>query len=77
LALARVAAGLTQSQLAQRLGVKTHQIQRYEAREYEPASYARLKEIVRALGGEVRLHVSMPRRVFSTVARPPRARSFR
>jgi HTH-type transcriptional regulator / antitoxin HigA len=62
LALARVAAGLTQNQLAERVGVGAQQIQRYEAREYEPASYARLKEIVSALGVEVRLHLSMPDR---------------
>ena len=62
LALARVAAGLTQDQLAERVGVSPTQIQRYEAREYEPASYARLKEIAWALGAEVRLRVSMPNR---------------
>src|SRR5689334_22537605 len=32
---ARIAAGMTQQGLAQRLGLKTQQIQRYEATEYE------------------------------------------
>ena len=67
LALARDAAALSQSQLAERVGVRPQQIQRYEAREYEPATYARLKEIICALGVEVRLHVSMPDRKSSAL----------
>lgn len=45
----RIAAGLTQSQLAQRLGLKTQQIQKYEANDYAMASYTRLMEIAQAL----------------------------
>jgi hypothetical protein len=56
---ARVAAGLTQKQLADRLGIQEQQVQRYEAKEYEPASFARLKEIIWALGVTVQVHVSI------------------
>ena len=45
----RIAAGLTQTQLAQRLGLKTQQIQKYEANDYAMASYTRLMEIAQAL----------------------------
>ena len=47
---ARIAAGMTQEGLARRLGVKPQQVQRYEATEYESASFARIVKVVRALG---------------------------
>ena len=47
---ARIAAGMTQEGLASRLGVKTQQVQRYEATEYESASFARICKVVQALG---------------------------
>jgi ribosome-binding protein aMBF1 (putative translation factor) len=47
---ARIASGMTQEGLARRLGVKTQQIQRYEATEYESASFARIRKVVQALG---------------------------
>lgn len=47
---ARIASGMTQEGLAQRLGIKTQQIQRYEATEYESASFARVRKVVQALG---------------------------
>jgi ribosome-binding protein aMBF1 (putative translation factor) len=46
---ARIAAGLSQEQLADRLGLKAQQIQRYEATEYRSASLARVAEVVRVL----------------------------
>jgi len=46
---ARIAAGLTQKELAQRLGVKEQQIQRYEATRYASASLTRILEVARAL----------------------------
>jgi ribosome-binding protein aMBF1 (putative translation factor) len=52
---ARIAAGMTQEGLARRLGVKPQQVQRYEATEYESASFARIVKVVQALG------LSMPR----------------
>ena len=47
---ARIAAGMTQEGLARRLGVKPQQVQRYEATEYESASFARIVKVVQALG---------------------------
>lgn len=46
---ARIAAGLSQKELAERLGMPEQQIQRYEATEYESVSLARIMEIARAL----------------------------
>lgn len=57
---ARIAVGLTQRQLAERMGLKQQQIQRYEATDYESASFARISEIVDALGVEVRCDVAFP-----------------
>ena len=50
---ARIARGLSQRDLANRLGLKEQQIQRYEASEYELASFARIKNVVDALGLDV------------------------
>jgi ribosome-binding protein aMBF1 (putative translation factor) len=47
---ARIASGMTREVLAHRLGVKTQQIQRYEATEYDSASFARICKVVQALG---------------------------
>ena len=47
---ARIASGLTQRDLADRLELKEQQIQRYEASEYASASFTRIKEVVTALG---------------------------
>ena len=47
---ARIASGLTQDDLAARLGMKPQQIQRYEATDYQTASFARIQEVARALG---------------------------
>ncbi len=46
---ARIAAGLSQRELAERLGLKEQQIQRYEATNYETASLKRVLEVARAL----------------------------
>jgi ribosome-binding protein aMBF1 (putative translation factor) len=46
----RVALGLTQRDLAERLGLKEQQIQRYEATQYASASLRRIREVVDALG---------------------------
>ena len=47
---ARIARGLSQRELAQRLELKAQQIQRYEAERYASASYQRLCEVAHALG---------------------------
>lgn len=57
---ARIAAGLSQKELAQRLGLKEQQIQRYEDTEYASASFARLVEVSQALGINIREDVFLP-----------------
>ena len=47
---ARIAAGLTQRDLAERLDLKAQQIQRYEAERYASANYQRLCDVAHALG---------------------------
>lgn len=51
---ARIAGGLTQRDLAERMGLKEQQIQRYEATEYASADLARVNEVAKALGLRVR-----------------------
>lgn len=46
---ARIAAGLTQAELADQLGLKPQQIQRYEVTDYESASLDRLRQVAEAL----------------------------
>ena len=46
---ARIARGLTQRELARRVGLKEQQIQRYEATDYASASLSRIKRVVAAL----------------------------
>jgi ribosome-binding protein aMBF1 (putative translation factor) len=47
---ARIAAGLSQEQLAAKLGLKPQQVQRYEATNYQSASLERVNTIMRVLG---------------------------
>ncbi len=47
---ARIASGMSQTDLAERLNMKPQQVQRYEATDYMGASLARLIEVARALG---------------------------
>jgi len=56
----RIASGLTQKDLAGRLGLKEQQIQRYEASSYQGASLDRIKQIVAALGIRLRQQVFLP-----------------
>jgi ribosome-binding protein aMBF1 (putative translation factor) len=51
---ARIAAKLSQKALADRLGLKEQQIQRYEATDYASASLARVIEVSEALGLELK-----------------------
>ncbi|MCY4625620.1 MAG: helix-turn-helix transcriptional regulator [Chloroflexi bacterium] len=46
---ARIARGLSQRDLAQRVGLKEQQIQRYEATDYSSANLARILEVAKAL----------------------------
>lgn len=57
---ARIAAGLTQKELATRLGLKEQQVQRYEATGYSGVSLERAQAIVDALGVHIREHLTLP-----------------
>lgn len=57
---ARIAAGLTQEELAAKLGLKHQQIQRYEATDYCSASLDRISQIVRALGIKTSSTIELP-----------------
>lgn len=46
---ARIASGLSQKELAERLEMPEQQIQRYEATEYESVSFTRIMQIAEAL----------------------------
>jgi ribosome-binding protein aMBF1 (putative translation factor) len=56
----RIAAGLTQRDLAERLGLKEQQIQRYESSEYQQAKLSRILEVADTLGIEFRAQVTLP-----------------
>ncbi len=58
---ARIAAGLTQKDLANRLGLPEQQVQRYEANDYASANFSRVLEVSRALGIKVveKFHISV------------------
>ncbi len=58
---ARIAAGLTQKDLADRLGMREQQIQRYEATAYASASFTRLRQVVSALGLAAKEEFYLPR----------------
>jgi len=57
---ARIASGLSQRALAERLGLKEQQIQRYEAERFASASYQRLREIADALRVRIRNDILLP-----------------
>ncbi len=58
---ARIAAGLSQKELAERLGLKEQQVQKYEATEYTSASMARMRDVIQALGVTVMEEVALTR----------------
>ena len=49
---ARIVQGISQKELAERVGLKEQQIQRYEATDYASASLSRIREIVSGLYGK-------------------------
>ena len=57
---ARIAVGLSQRALAQRLELKEQQIQRYEAERYASASYKRMCQIAHALGVRIENEILLP-----------------
>jgi transcriptional regulator with XRE-family HTH domain len=56
---ARIAAGMTQCDLADRLGVHERQSQRYEASNYASAGLQRIDEVIDALGVAIRAAVEL------------------
>jgi HTH-type transcriptional regulator / antitoxin HipB len=50
---ARIAAGMTQKDLAEKIGVQEQQIQRYESSHYSSASFERVRSIAAALKIEI------------------------
>jgi hypothetical protein len=57
---ARIASGLSHKALAEKLGLKEQQIQRYEADGYSSASFERLTEVAKAIGVKVRGEIELP-----------------
>ncbi len=57
---ARTVAGVTQKELAARLGLKEQQVQRYEATRYAGASLERMQAVVEALGVTIHERVILP-----------------
>lgn len=51
---ARIAGGLSQEELAAKLGLKPLQVQRYEATAYQSASLERVTQVARVLGVKLR-----------------------
>lgn len=64
---ARIASGMSQTDLAEKLGMKPQQVQRYEATDYMGASLGRLSEISRTLGVKVSGIFEGPRQASGSV----------
>jgi len=72
---ARIAAGLSHKALAERVGLREQQIQRYEADDYASASLARLSEIAHSLGLRMREKIEPRRRSIAAVTGVRRRRA--
>jgi transcriptional regulator with XRE-family HTH domain/Zn-dependent peptidase ImmA (M78 family) len=59
---ARISAGMTQRELAEKLSLREQQIQRYEATDYRGVSIDRISAIMNALGIQLRQGVLLPSR---------------
>src|ERR1019366_3162994 len=57
---ARIALGMSQKELAEKMGLKEQQIQRYEATEYSAASLTRIREVGEALGIRISESILLP-----------------
>ncbi|MGA2863166.1 MAG: helix-turn-helix transcriptional regulator [Verrucomicrobiota bacterium] len=56
---ARIAKGLSQKELAEKIGLKEQQIQRYEATDYATATFGRIQQVIRALDLRIRKAVRL------------------
>lgn len=57
---ARIAAGMSQKALAERMGLKEQQIQRYEATHYASVAFRRIAAVADALGIQVHERIVLP-----------------
>lgn len=57
---ARIAVGLTQKDLAKRLGMREQQVQRYEATRYAGANLDRVQAVADALGVQIHERIVLP-----------------
>lgn len=57
---ARLAAGLTQKDLAARLGLKEQQVQRYESTRYAGVSLDRIQAVADAVGVKIQERLTLP-----------------
>jgi HTH-type transcriptional regulator / antitoxin HigA len=57
----RIAKGLTQRELADRLGLKEQQVQRYEQERYQMANLSRISAVADALDVDIQVHVALHR----------------
>lgn len=62
---ARIATGISQKDLADLLGLKEQQVQRYEATNYSSASFDRLKEVVKALNIDIKKEIFLPEEIIA------------
>ena len=58
---ARIARGLTQKELAEKLNIDERQIQRYESTRYQGAALRRLQEVADALNVKIREEITLER----------------
>lgn len=72
---ARIARGYTQAQLAEKIGVKQQQIQKYESDQYQKASIGRIKQVIEALDAVVGTHVELSGTT-ATILREPSDRDY-
>ena len=56
---ARIARGMTQKDLAERVGIQPQQIQKYEASAYRSASLCRIQQVMKALGVDFEAEVAL------------------
>jgi len=62
LAALRKKAGLSQKELAQRVGTSQQQISRLESTSYEGHSLSMLRRVAEVLGAKVHIHIQLPKR---------------
>lgn len=72
----RIASGLSQKELADRLSLKEQQVQRYEADDYKQASFSRMLEVAKALNVQLSDEIVAPTSVIKPDALLSRLRGL-